>query len=428
MVKAEDAKMSTTAISRTGHRLAHSGLSALIQAATSQLGHLAEGATKPECQHRIRFTSVASSDDGAGSDCREGRDQPTGTPTMMSETDPRKQSFPQLLMTLALDPENIDTIAFLPDGKFFAIRSHEFSETHMMHYFSVSTFEEFLDVLHDWGFSRLVQEPNSSSGIEVFRHPKFVKGDWGKCERIKFGESPTDARVSALPERAKIEYCVSEDSSSNVNSNASNGSPESAAAISKRRLSPGFLARRESESSVTSQKLKVGTAESEAGDSHPAEGSHASKSDELRSIALSITTEKLNLKPNGKEQDDDGRHRGKLVDRAVESATQVIVTDAIESLLRDEDHSKQTYLKHEKELSTSTIPGVVPISKQLFSADATSSNGHAKEDSSPIEVTISTNGQSLRLSLKDGPSKDGLPPKKASADEPTQPPGEKVHE
>ena len=56
-----------------------------------------------------------------------------------------------------------------------------------------------------------------------------------------------------------------------------------------------------------------------------------------------------------------------LIDGAVEKATRAIVTDAVESRLRDESHTRETYLKHEKELSQSVIPGVIPISKQLFS-------------------------------------------------------------
>jgi hypothetical protein len=55
-----------------------------------------------------------------------------------------------------------------------------------------------------------------------------------------------------------------------------------------------------------------------------------------------------------------------LVDEAVKKATQTIMTDAIETLLQDELHSIITYVKHERELSRSCLPGVVPLSKQLF--------------------------------------------------------------
>lgn len=342
----------------------HSGLSALIEAATSQLGHLAEASSNrghlgSDDKRGVRRIDSddddVSSDDG---DKGEKADHPARTPTMVPEPDPRKQSFPELLMTLALEPSNVDTIAFLPDGKFFAIRANEFTDKIMVHYFAVTTFEEFLDLANDWGFSRLL--PADPSGIEVFRHPHFIKGEWDLCSKIKFGESPTDVRVSALPERAKVEYLLSDDPAN----------PHS-----KRRLSPGFLARRESESSVTSQKMKIedegsgsrresAANESEAGDVRPP-ATAVCRLDDFRSIALSITAEKLNIKQDARQENDGTQS---MVDRAVNSATHAIVADAIEGLLRDESHTKQTYLKHEKELSKSSLPGVVPISKQLFSS------------------------------------------------------------
>lgn len=346
----------------------HSGLSALIQAATSQLGHLAEEASaashNPDVEkEHTKFVSVASSDDGHSSDGGEKQEHSAQTPTMVPEPDPRRQSFPELLMTLAIDPANIDIITFLPDGKFFAVRSNEFADTLMTQFFAVTTFEEFLDLSSNWGFSRIIPS-RSGSTIEVFRHPKFLKGDWDRCSRIKFGESPTEVRVSALP---MTDF-----------SQQDNSDPASTHTVTKRRLSPGFLARRESETSVTSQKMKVeGTAQDRRKDSSgtesEAEGSlcsaKISKADELRAVALSITDEKMNLKGNSPDVDDNTSPRGPLVDCAVESATHTIVTDAIETLLRDENHSKKTYLKHEKELSKSSLPGVVPISKQLFSKD-----------------------------------------------------------
>lgn len=328
----------------------HSGLSALIEAATSQFGHLAEDKRPSE----------------------DMLDHPATTPTMVPEADPRKQSFPELLMTLAVDPSHKDVIAFLPDGRFFAIRSEAFASSLMLDYFAVSTFTEFLDLLNDWGFSLIVQE----SGIAVLRHPKFIHGDFERCTLIKFGESPDTARLDALPERARLDLV------------ADSG---------KRRLSPSFLARRESESSVSSQKIKRRESESEE-----TQYTQVSRSDELRSVALSITTEKLSLK-----QADNA-----LIDRAVESCTQTIVTDAIETLLRDESHTKSTYLKHEKELSISSLPGVIPISKQLFAdpdkecpvdkekppaavspppplAPPSSSSTSPKSTTAPLAVTVS---------------------------------------
>jgi hypothetical protein len=130
-------------------------------------------------------------------------------------------------MTLAMDPGNIDVITFLPDGKFFVIRAKDFSEEIMIHYFAMTTFEDFLDLSHDWGFSRILQDLDCT-GIEVFRHPQFIKGEWEKCGNIKVGTSPTELRVAALPERARIEYTLSDDSAASASASSS---------TTKRRLS-----------------------------------------------------------------------------------------------------------------------------------------------------------------------------------------------
>jgi len=368
-----------------------SGLSALIQAATCQLGHLAEAASAAKSEQDA-LLSVLNSDEGPNSNAMERLDAPERTPAIIPEPDPRKQSFPELLMTLALEPANADTIVFLPDGKFFALRAKEFAEEVMIHYFAVTTFEEFLDLANDWGFSRILQQ--DPQNIEVFRHPQFIKGDWEKASRIKFGESPTDARLHALPERAKIDYNTSDDS-----------------ALSKRRLSPGYCARRESETSVSSQKHRkelqvpvLHRKDSDGAESYPtASRSINSHSDEIRSVALAITTEQLQIKHDVKEVPETSSSHADLVDTAVESATHTIVTDAIETLLRDEPHTKETYLKHEKELSTSCLPGVVPISKHLFSP-----KDNAK-DTPPAEVTT----EGSRVSPSQDQAKD------ASSSEPS---------
>lgn len=368
-----------------------SGLSALIQAATSQLGILAEASSSESKLGSGRVISMTHSEDSVSCDSTEKSDAaPARTPIIVPEPDPRKQTFPELLMTLALDPSNIDVIAFLPDDKFFAIRTKDFSEDLMSQYFTVGTFVEFLDLSYDWGFTRIAKEDDDTCyGIEVFRHPCFIKGDWDKCTHIKFGETPTDARVSALPDRAKIEYTTSDDS---VNSTAH----------SKRRLSPGFLSRRESETSTSSQKQKIGMSDLISGSSGaradsaaatdnngapPTSFTNISRTDDLRSMALSITTEKLNIKGDVKQNAEEAP----LVDRAVESVTQTLVTDAIETLLKDERHTKETYLKHEDELSRSTLPGVVPISTQLFSPPRCSEpNSSAPTRTEAMRPTSST--------------------------------------
>jgi hypothetical protein len=388
-----------------------SGLSALIQAATSQLGQLTDLASDPRHRGGDRqfYTISSKHEDGASSDGGERLDAPTRTPTMIPERDHRKQSFPELLMTLAMDPVNINVITFLPDGKFFVVRSKEFSEEIMVNYFDITTFEDFLELSHNWGFSRILQNLNCTD-IEVFRHPQFVKGEWDKCGNIKVGASPTELRVSALPDRARIEYTLSDDS-------AASGS----SAVSKRRLSPGFLARCESESSGTSQKQRIKDNHDESPqlalqiseskvDSEAEDMCSRSRTDDVRSIALAITTEKLNLKCDAERKDDE-ENCTPLIERAVESATHTIVTDAIESLLRDECHTKETYLKHEKELSRSSLPGVVPLSKQLFSPrDEPSCES---KEAPPEEVTAEP--ESFESSKKDREKADETIPELKSS-------------
>jgi hypothetical protein len=368
-----------------------SGLSALIQAATSQLGQLVDEApAAPAATAASRppdpdHYSGVTTDDGASSDgCErlEETNKHTTTPVIVPEPDPMRHTFPELIMTLAIDPRNSDTIAFLPDGKFFAVRAKDFTEGVMKEYFSVTTFEDFLDLINEWGFTKILQEPNDT-GIQVFRHPQFVKGDLSKCKDIRFGETPRSARVSALPEGARREYAMSDESTNE-------------AAHTKRRLSPGFMRRRESESStLLKRRLSLegsqipGKADSESGE--VASYANLSRTDEIRSVALALTTEKLNLTQELNSSVKNETSATALVDQAVQSVTHTIVTDAIEILLNDEVHTKETYLKHEKELSKSSLPGVIPISKQLFDLKTTD-NGNGRRNSIPKEVTTASCG------------------------------------
>ena len=331
--------------------------------------------------------SGVTTDDGASSDGGDRHDDTTAkhtqTPIIVPEPDPMRHTFPELLMTLAIDPRNSDVIAFLPDGKFFAMRVKEFTDNVMKEYFPVTTFEEFLDLTNDWGFTKVLQDANET-GIEVFRHPQFIKGDFVKCKGIKFGESPTDARVSALPEAARIEYTLSDESHAGA-----------AAANTKRRLSPGFMKRRESESSTTmKRRLSLEESHQTAGNSENgdiASYANVSRSDEIRSVALALTTEKLNLHQEAKVANTDAPSVT-LIDQAVKSATHTIVTDAIETLLNDEVHTKETYQKHEKELSKSSLPGVVPISKMLFDRESKDQGVRGRRDSLPKEVSTASCG------------------------------------
>lgn len=348
------------------------GLSALIQAATSQLGIPADepiaAVTHSATQVLAVSKSEDTSEDGGGDASRKNSSQ-ARTPIMIPEPDPRKQSFPELLMTLALDPLNVDTIAFLPDGKFFAIRSHSFAQSVMTEHFIVTTFSAFLDLLDSWGFTR-VKKDEKCRGIEVFRHPLFLKGDWIRCSQIEFGKSPTEVRISALPERARLEYSFS----------PPDDSEKAMALHSKRRLSPDYANHRNASESTLWQKKRLdncvsyiqnsssrrSSMTSDTSELHPdASFTGVNRTDDLRSIALAITAEKLRIRCG--ELESKGSQP--LIDCAVQSATQNIVTDAIETLLRDESHTKETYRRHEHELSKSSLPGLVPISKQLFSLD-----------------------------------------------------------
>jgi hypothetical protein len=303
-----------------------SGLSALIQAATCQLDELADAAS-----HQSHIDEPA--DD-------------SHTPPSVQEIHP--QSFPERLMTLCLDPQNSDTITFLPDGKFFAIRRSKFEEQK----FFQQPWNDFLDLLESWGFTCIY-----SDGIAVLRHPNFIKTDYNRCRRIQFGDTPRQVRMFSVP---------------------------------KRRLSPNYC-RHDSVESMSS-KLRVNedstmmnqtSSDDKAKLSHSRVPSINLEEDSVRSLALSITAEKLKM-----EDTKDG-----LVASAVTSATNTIVTDAIVTLLRDSSHSKETYLKHEEELSKSSLPGVIPISKQLFSPNS-------KPLATKISPTISPNNVPSRKDIQ----------------------------
>lgn len=354
---------------------AYSGLSALIEAATSQLCDIAE--------EDVAMTKKAFSSTNATASAITCRSRNDLTPPMVIEQSQSTifktpQNFPDKLMTLCTDPCNSDSITFLPDGKFFAIRESSFQEK-LLHHFDgvVANMDDFLDLAEHWGFSAIVDH----RGIAVLRHPSFVAGKYAMCDRIKYGISPEAVRMQALPDRARIV----------VGSAGTNerwvSTPQQASSI-KRRLSPSHLAHCESNSSsVFKQKVFTGmdgdeplsiapTSErrvSSGTESELSSASNITNEDSLRSLALAITTEKLQMR----DQYPDDQRDGRLVDTAVSSATHEIVADAITTLLRDEDHSKKTFLKHEKELSRSSIPGVIPVCKQIFSP---TSKAMAKKD------------------------------------------------
>jgi hypothetical protein len=349
-----------------------SGLSALIQAATEQLGHLvdtetaASDAASELSHHSYHVDGYASSSDG---DLRAST--PTRSPNILE--DRRKLSFPELLMTLLSDPNISDILTFLPDGKFFAIRTKEFSEDLMIQRFHLKSFEEFLELTKGWGFTRINGNSNASGSIQVFRHPHFKRGAAGSLKNIRFGQNPTEARMSTISDGARIDYSLSDDSQGS----------------SKRRLSPSHVDRDSEDTSQKQQRAKEEAVTSTGGEhDHPPlslassinDSEHSKSrrrsSTENRSYALAITASKLDLHCSDDEDVNTNtdtearpsiaRSSVRLIDGAVERATHTIVTNAIETLLFDEGHTRQTYLKHEKELSKSSLPGVIPISQQLF--------------------------------------------------------------
>mmetsp|Transcript_87287 Transcript_87287/g.130970 ORF Transcript_87287/g.130970 Transcript_87287/m.130970 type:complete len:448 (-) Transcript_87287:48-1391(-) len=342
------------------------GLSALIQAATSQLGHLVDtdfgtsDASSQVSHHSSQHADgYASSSDG---------ELLASTPTRNPTTEDANLSLPEVLMTLLINPEYSDIITFLPDGKFFAIRELEFSEQLMAGHFRVSSFDDFLELMESWGFARMSPENASGTGIQVFRHPHFRKGGSKDLRHVRFDQKQPDTAPTVIAEQARIEHSYSEDSGSST---------------TKRRLSPSHVTRDAEDQSLKQRAIEDTGVEHDRTPSSLGSGSHDPEpvrtvarrrsSTEARSYALAVTTAKLNLGgEDGEVSAIQAEHQPKasmpLEEGAVERVTQSIVTDAIESLLFDVGHTRETYMKHEKQLSTSAFPGIVPISKQLFSA------------------------------------------------------------
>jgi len=225
------------------------------------------------------------------------------------------------------------------------------------------------------------------------RHPQFIKGGWEECARIRTEEIPLNTSP-AQTDSTRIADCPP-----------------------KRRLSPSnSLTRSESELSTIchkQHKAASNVVDSEIQSRRTSLSSYCNDkpSNDLRSIALLIQSEKISLDnryidvPASQSNDATSRVVSEdatsvaasrahgsdcaLVDEAVKSATQTVVTDAIETLLRDESHTVETYLKHEKDLSKSSLPGVVPISKQLFSLSQQKTvNNDGNETNTPHPVKI----------------------------------------
>jgi len=239
---------------------------------------------------------------------------------------------------------------------------------------------------------RFGSKKHSHQAVDAARIMRIAPGGSGSAAAT--GADPSGPNQgTALPPRV-IEKTTSDDHSFS-----------SMTAANKRRLSPSHVQRDSEDMILKEQRLGQGGSALKAMSSDansPAILAAISTSNdacdaplrrssmELRGVAQAITSSKLKLY-NGEiaagDEDENrtdgtynlshsggGRQRpeerrsstASLVDGGVEAATHTIVTDAIETLLFDERHTRETYLKHEKELSISSLPGVVPISKQLF--------------------------------------------------------------
>ena len=426
---------------------AYSGLSALIQAATSQLGDLAETApsemNSPEGSPPFLSNPTTPTLEGAqlyldgtSSWHRNGVGAATVTPVLSSIEGEglatAKLYFPEVLMLLLANPGNEDIITFLPDGKYFAIRRLEFAKELLHQHFQISNFEEFLEETRGWGFIRVNGNINvncngisntndgdcndSSKGnssiskedIFVFRHPHFEKNQ--PVDMVKMRRQRQNHECFFFGDKATTRKGREQNVNSETNS-------------SKRQLPPSTdnegVDEYRQRSRKDAKKLAVDTDPfllSGSSSDQPLQLRRRS-SLELRGVAEAITASKLqlnssmdNIKDESGNDDSailsnaDGtiylrngsdRMPGKLerrqstasslVDGGVETATQNIVTDAIEALLFDEGHTRETYNRHEKELSISSLPGVVPISKQLFSVnDSNDTSYDTKNDSDEI--------------------------------------------
>jgi len=416
---------------------AYSGLSALIQAATSQLGDISESASAintPEGTPTLLSNPTTPTIDGAHLDLdrtsswhQNDSEVVTVTPLLTSihnqgSRNHTKLHFPEVLMLLLSNPENEDIVTFLPDGKYFAIRRLVFSNELLYKNFQLTSFEDFLHEIRGWGFIRVngnnIADCNSTNSnindgncntssnsnssmckadIYVFRHPHFEKNKPVDMEKIRFRNRNSLKCVSS--QRYMLE---GETKSQTLEENA-----ESELNTSKRHLS----ASDSGELGDNHQRFKIESRSSQGNEDvcpmsisstdPPSQQLRRESSLELRGVAEAIAASKLQFKNNREVTKDEGdknkdsrmvydtdstiytqsgldhtssEHERRqsttssLIDGGVETATQNIVTDAIEALLFDESHTRETYHRHEKELSISSLPGVVPISKQLFSS------------------------------------------------------------
>ena len=350
------------------HAPFHTGLSALLSAVTIQLNDSHEKEMGSDVPNSSVATRIISSDAPSGEKPvaheNGGADTQKSTPTMAPEV-AKKVPLPESLMNLLMDESNADILTFLPNGKFFAMRTQEFSTHLMKQHFALDTFESFLKELREAGFTRIeIDQPE----IEVFHHRLFCKGDWKKCE-VLIGELEKRNKESS-------QLNVTMQTMGSLNDHHVVDRTESF----KRRLSPAHAGKTTSCQS-NYQKSKVhnsssGVESSETGvissPPDPVRLLREASNEDYHNAARTIAAEKIIR--NGQGHPSVGQHQQPvpLEQQAVADTTKTIVADAIESLLRDEDHTRKTFRNHEKALSQSSLPGVVPISKQLFASKRSS--------------------------------------------------------
>jgi hypothetical protein len=418
-----------------------SGLSALIEAATSQLGLLAE--TADQESEGSHLTSMDGENGSAASSeiATSPPFGPSSKPPMIVPDHERKNgklSFPEQLMTLLMDPKNEDVVTFLPDGKYFAIRMKEFSDILLYKHFHLTTFEEFLELIRGWGFARVNSNNKSNNedvsgdesihsdsncsrdSIHVFRHPHFKRNHPVNMHKLRFGskkhahQAVDTARViGAVPSIA-----VDARNASPHRQQSQPKSDDQATNSSKRRLSPSHTRRNTADLVMKEQRprhnsqndtlmedtsqviLAAVSVSQDTSDCHP---QPRRSSIELRGAAEAIASSKLKLRScemaedcNGTTTRAPGRRQERristasLVEGGVVAATHTIVTDAIETLLFDEKHTRETFKRHETELSTSSLPGVIPISKQLFDGATRTAAAAASIANTAISITAMT--------------------------------------
>jgi hypothetical protein len=205
------------------------------------------------------------------------------------------------------------------------------------------------------------------------RSIKFTEVDWELCYSMHRCEPPVkdenapdngipDKRTQSPGYRQMSED--SDESSRKIRPQDSSGSDlvDGYSGIpGKRALSPDH--RQISEDSDESSR-KIRLQDSSDGDDYDMIRLRCTLSDEHRILASSIATEKLQIRQTAETEEEEC---APLMQQAMVGATHTIVTDTIETMVYDREHTQKRFAIYAEELSKSLIPGLVPISKQLFS-------------------------------------------------------------